>query len=289
LSARAPLFRGLYPDPVQPHHIALTVLWISSIADYALAQRGAGASINTIRSRVQHLKQLAHNTDVQPWDMTTEGLLEWAAGQNWATETRRGRYNTYRSFWAWGKATKRCKKDAGKRLPKVKPGQANPNPCPDRIFRKAMMKASPRERLFLELANDHGLRRGEVAEVHSRDIIEDFLGHSLIVHGKGGHDRTVPLTPRMAHSLLDLGEGWAFPGDFDGHLSPRWIGRKVADLLDGDWTMHKLRHSAATRFYMNGDLPTAQKLLGHKSPATTMIYVKLPDERLRAAVLASAS
>lgn len=109
------------------------------------------------------------------------------------------------------------------------------------------------------------------------------------MHGKGSKDRTVPLTPTVARRLMELPDGWAFPGDLDGHLSPRWIGHIVTDLLGGDWTMHKLRHSAGTNFYLHGDLAIAQRLLGHASPATTMIYVKLPDDRLRATVLAAAS
>lgn len=271
------------------HHLIITAGWAVAIAEYARAQAAAGASPNTIHSRIQHLQQLARSVDVDPWELTTESLLDWAGAQTWANETRRGRYNTFRSFWGWAKAAKRTKRDIAKRLPKVRPGDANPRPVPDRVYRKAMMRASDRERLWLELAHDHGLRRGEVAEVHSSDVFEDLIGHSLLVHGKGSKDRVVPLTPSMAQRLLELPEGWAFPGDYDGHLSPRWIGKRVTMLLGGDWTMHKLRHSAGTRFYLHGDLAIAQKLLGHASPATTMIYVKLPDERLRNTVLAAAS
>ena len=276
-----------YPNNM--HHLIITAGWAVAIAEYAVAQAGAGIGPNTIRSRIQHLQRVARSIPIEPWNMTSEALLGWAGSQPWATETRRGRYNTYRSFWAWGKATKRAAKNLAKQIPKVKPGEADPRPVPDRIYRKSLMRATDRERLWLELAHDHGLRRGEVAVVHSADLFEDLVGWSLLVHGKGGKQRVMPLTPGTANRLRDLPEGWAFPGDMDGHLSPRWIGRRVADLLGGGWTMHKLRHSAGTAFYLHGDLAIAQKLLGHASPATTMLYVKLPDERLRNTVLAAAS
>lgn len=167
-----------YSRPVTTHTLIISALWATLITDYAAAQLMQGQSANTIRSRVQHLQQLARSIKADPSDITTEALLRWASAQSWAHETRRGRYNTYRSLWAWAKATKRVPKDVGKRLPKVSPGAPNPRPCPDRVYRKAMMKATERERLWLELAHDHGLRRGEVAVIHTRDIFEDLVGYS---------------------------------------------------------------------------------------------------------------
>jgi len=265
-------------------------MWADAIEQFSAAQRGAGQSVNTIASRKQHLQQVGRTIGIaSPWEVETDELLSWAGSIEWAPETRRSRYNTYRAFWGWAKATKRCKRDAGKRLPKVKPGQADPSPVPERVYQKAMMRASERERTWLQLAHDHGLRRGEIATVHSDDIFEDLIGHTLVVQGKGSKTRRVPLTPQMAAMLLALPSGWAFPGDHDGHISPRWIGKRATDLLDGDWTIHKLRHRAVTSWYLTHGEFVAQELAGHASPATTRIYVKLPDERLRAAILAGAA
>jgi len=267
----------------------ITPEWRTAIDAYLVAQRAAGYKVTTTNSRKQHLQHLARAVGGDPWAMTGDDLVEFAGAQTWAQETRRGRGNTFISFWKWGKSKGLCKRNIAKVLGRVKPGEADPRPVPERVFNKAMMKATPRERLWMELARNAGLRRCEVALVHSDDLQEDLVGFSLLVHGKGSKKRVVPLTPRLAIDLLSLEPGYAFPGSDNGHLSPRWIGRRVADLLGGGWTMHKLRHSAGTGFYLHGDLAIAQKLLGHASPATTMIYVKLPDERLRATVLAAAS
>lgn len=269
--------------------MTITHEWNVALGEFVLAQVASGktkASVESLRQRVAHM---ARRIGVGPWQVTGEQLVAWAGTQDWMPETRRGRYNAYRTFWGWAKTTKRCPVNPAKALARVKPGDPNPNPVPERIYRKALMKADERERLWLELAYDHGLRRCEIAVIHSSDLLEDLVGWSLLVHGKGGKKRIVPLTGQVARLLLDLPAGHAFPGDDDGHLSPRWIGKRVAQLLDGDWTIHKLRHAAGTKFYLHGDLPTAQKLLGHSSPATTMRYVKLPDDRLRATVMAAAS
>lgn len=263
--------------------------WRRAIDDYLVAQRAAGHRSTTINTLRQRLEQMARRIGAEPWDMDSEQLITWAGSQTWEQETRRGRYNAYRSFWGWAVKSGRCTVDISLELAKVKASAPNPQPIPNRLYRVAMMKANEDERIWLELAHDHGLRRCEVALVHSDDVFEDLAGHSLLVHGKGGKRRQVPLTPSTARQLLDRPDGWAFPGDEQGHLSARWIGRRVAQLLEGKWTMHKLRHAAGTAFYLHGDLAIAQKLLGHASPSTTLIYVKLPDERLRATVLAASS
>jgi len=263
----------------------ITPEWAAAIDAYLVARRAAADRDTTIRSTRERLQHLARRSPADPWTMTKDELLEFVGAQEWKLETRRGRYNVYRGFFAWGKRTKRAKKDIAKVLPKVKPGDIDARPVPDRVYLKALMRADERERLWLELAHDFGLRRTEVALVAREDVFEDLIGYSLRVHGKGGHERDVPLDHGMAARLLALPVGYAFPGDDNGHISPRWIGKRATLLLDGDWTLHKLRHAAGTGWYMHGDLALAQKLLGHKSPVTTLAYVKLPDERLRQTVL----
>lgn len=146
------------------------------------------------------------------------------------------------------------------------------------------MRAKPREKLILRLAAEVGMRRAEVARSHSRDLMEDLVGFSLIVHGKGGKNRIVPLPQSLGRTLSTL-EGYYFPGNDDGHLSPRYVGKLIRDLLPGDWTMHTLRHRFGTRAYaLTSDLLLVQEMLGHASPTTTRRYVEYDRTRMRAAV-----
>lgn len=259
--------------------------WDQAIALYVRTQRLAGYPATTIATRTQHLEHLGRRIGVGPWEVDGEELALWADDQKWARETRRGRRSTYRSFYAWAVQKGHTDTNPALELPKVKPGEADPRPAPDRVYHEALMKAGPRERLILRLAAEMGLRRAEVAQVHTDDVFEDLFGWSLRVHGKGGKPRTVPLTRGIALDLLDLPHGYAFPGAVDGHLSARWVGKIVTKLMPGRWTMHTLRHRFATLAYsVDRDVFTVQKLLGHASSATTGRYVAIYDDSLRKTV-----
>jgi integrase len=85
--------------------------------------------------------------------------------------------------------------------------------------------------------------------------------------------------------LARMPEGYVFPGQDDGHLSPRYVGKLLATLLPEGWTMHTLRHRFATRAYaLRSDLLLVQEMLGHASPTTTRRYVEYDRARMRAVV-----
>ena len=125
------------------------------------------------------------------------------------------------------------------------------------------------------LACQAGLRRAEVAGLHYDNLVRDETGWCLIVHGKGGKQRVVPITSGLANQLRDYCHGgYVFPGQIDGHLSPDCVGRLVSRLMPTGWTLHKLRHRAAVRGF-NGthNLLALRDFLGHSSLATTQIYL----------------
>jgi integrase/recombinase XerC len=266
----------------------LTDDWAHAIAEYLTAQRAGGAPSTTCNTRRQHLQHLARRVSVGPWSLTGSELVAYCGEQEWMPETRRSRRTTFRSFYAWAATAGHVEVSTALALPKVKPGQARPRPTPERVYETALTRSDDRLKLILRLAHDAGLRRSEIAVVHSSDLFEDLTGWSLRVHGKGRRTRDVPLTPRLALELRTLPPGWAFPGADGGHLSPRWVGKLATSVLPDEWTLHTLRHSFGTRVYAHADLAVAQDLLGHASPATTRIYVQVPNERLRSAVLAAA-
>jgi len=107
------------------------------------------------------------------------------------------------------------------------------------------------------------------------------------VTGKGGRVRRVPLRADLAEALAAWsgdGAGWLFPGAIDGHVSPDWVGRVLARTVAG-WSAHTLRHAAATRWYQaSRDLLAVQALLGHSRPETTVRYVLLDNDALRAVI-----
>lgn len=262
--------------------------WIGEHRRYLLA---AGTPPATIGTHAQRLRQLARALDpITPADTGTDDLLEYLAAQAWAAETRRGVRHTVRGFFRWAAETGRAADDPAAPLPRVKAGHPAPRPVTEDAYRFALTIADTRVRLMLRLAAEMGLRRAEVAQVHTRDVIDTETGRSLIVHGKGGKDRTLPLPAGITAALAGTPPGYLFPGGDHGHLSPRYVGRLVRDTLPDGATMHQLRHRFATLAYSaTRDLLTTQKVLGHASPATTQRYVAVADTEARALMAAVAA
>lgn len=245
-------------------------------------------SAQTIRLRCYQMRRFAERHP-QLRDVTVDQLVAWLGRPGWTTETRRSQRSALRSFYGWLHASGRIKADPARLLPKIAASRRLPRPAPARAVNLAMLAADGRVQLMLMLAVRQGLRRGEIAVVHSDDLVEDLGGWSLIVHGKGRKDRTVPLADDVADRLRSLEPGWAFPGLTTGHLSAGHVGVLMARALPEPWTAHTLRHAFATRAYgATRDLLAVQELLGHARPETTRAYVRVSVDSLRAAVEAAA-
>ena len=123
----------------------------------------------------------------------------------------------------------------------------------------------------------------------------------LVVSGKGGKERVVPLSePGRAalHRYLECREEflpdtrpsrWLFPSrGRAGHLTRQRAGQLFKELaikagLDPDrLSPHVLRHAFASHLLDHGaDLRSVQEMLGHADIATTQIYTHVETERLR--------
>jgi integrase len=121
-----------------------------------------------------------------------------------------------------------------------------------------------------------------------RDLIETPEGMALIVHGKGNKTRIVPLPAAIAGELQRF-NGFVFPGKEDGHISAAWLGKLISREMPAGVSMHSLRHRFTTRAYRaTRDLVAVQRILGHASPETTLVYLQLADDTLRRVVEAAA-
>jgi len=126
---------------------------------------------------------------------------------------------------------------------------------------------------------------------------------SLIVRGKGGKERMVPVGAPAAVALQDyLGcrarhlrsgpSSWMFPSrSREGHLTRHRFSQLLKELAiesglaPAKVSPHVLRHAFASHLLANGaDLRSVQKMLGHADIATTQIYTHVLDERLASVV-----
>lgn len=267
--------------------------WTDAIVGFTAHLRAAGRTDQTVALRRSHLSQLAADIGVSsPWAVTERQLVSWVGGRAWARETRRSWRSTLTTFYRWGVQQGHIAESPAEALPTVPRTPPRPRPATNASVQAAMFGADARERLALRLGAEAGLRRGEIVLVHSRDLIEDLLGWSLVVHGKGGRERTVPITDALAKSIQiacrKSPTGYAFPGKVDGHLSAGYMGKLLAGRLV-DRSAHTLRHRFAQMAYeVDRDLGAVQDLLGHASPETTRHYVAPPRDHLRRTVEAVA-
>lgn len=267
--------------------ISAPVPWRESINGWTDTLKAAGLSAQTIKSRrykMVHLAALLMPSG--PEDVTTEQIVQVFARQQWKPETRKAYRNTISSFFRWLRKSGHRADDPSQDVPRVKKPHAHPRPCPDRYIKAALEKATESEKLMIRLGAECGLRRGEIARVHSDDVVPDNVSRSLMVRGKGDKQRIVPMPDDLADMVM-AAHGYLFHGRFGGHVEESYVGDHISRLLPNGYGAHTLRHRFATAAYAaTHDLFVVAELLGHESVETTEHYVAMPDGRLREATAA---
>ena len=174
----------------------------------------------------------------------------------------------------------------------------------------ALLKAARSQRgrhgrrltLIVELLYATGLR---ISELVTLPASAAKAQDALIIYGKGGKERLVPLGRQAISAMqsyekdrnsFSVGQGvspWLFPSrGKGGHISRRRVGQMLDELAVEAGievqkvSPHVLRHAFATHLLHNGaDLRTVQELLGHEDLSTTEIYTHILDERMKSLVL----
>lgn len=146
---------------------------------------------------------------------------------------------------------------------------------------------SLRDRALVELLYSCGARISEAVTLDVDDI--DTESRSVIVHGKGGKQRIVPVggpaiealeayLVRGRPALVARSNPALFLNVRGGRLSRQSAWQVLADAarragIDSAVSPHTLRHSFATHLLDGGaDVRVVQELLGHASVTTTQVY-----------------
>jgi len=166
-----------------------------------------------------------------------------------------------------------------------------------------------RDVAILEVLYGTGVRISELVGLSLGDV--DLAGATMVVHGKGGKDRVVPIGRYALNSLVH----W-LDAEGRGRVEPKqWRNRDDAEAVflnrlggrlsrQGGWGVlkkygakigvgsslspHTLRHCCATHMLDHGaDIRTVQELLGHASITTTQVYTHVSRSRLLAAYKAA--
>jgi len=178
--------------------------------------------------------------------------------------------------------------------------------------RAAMQAEALTERLraarlncLLEVLYATGLRVSELVALPESAARHDQ--RMLVIRGKGGRERMVPLNDAAKRAMGDYlalraqakaesskpdKSKWLFPSFSEsGHLTRQHFARELKALATATGlkaaqvSPHVLRHAFASHLLQNGaDLRVVQTLLGHADISTTQIYTHVLEERLKSLV-----
>ncbi len=176
------------------------------------------------------------------------------------------------------------------------PGPRKPSRLPEILSREEVARiftrtGLPRHRVLLMTVYSAGLRVSEVVHLQVKHIDSDRM-MIRVEQGKGAQDRYTLLSPRLLVELrsywhLEQPQPWLFPQ----RKAPRpmncttaqriYIAAKKRAGIQKSGSIHALRHAFATHMLEAGtDLPTIQRLLGHRSITSTMRYLHLAQKNV---------
>jgi integrase/recombinase XerD len=159
---------------------------------------------------------------------------------------------------------------------------------------------------LLEVLYATGLRVSELVSLPRSAARHD--ARMIVVRGKGGKERLVPLNDAARQAMADylaametqkggwkssaVTAKWLFPSFGEsGHLTRQHFARDLKELATSAGlaprlvSPHVLRHAFASHLLHNGaDLRIVQTLLGHTDISTTQIYTHVVEERLKSLV-----
>ncbi|MFT3996873.1 MAG: site-specific tyrosine recombinase XerD [Asticcacaulis sp.] len=271
------------------------------------------ASRRTLEAYGQDLLDLRSHTGV-----TAEGLLKLGeadiAGffdalhaRGLAASTTQRKRSAVRQFYRFCVSEGLSDADPSRKIAAAKKGR----PLPKILSRaevEALIAAAEakdahqaiRLQCLIEIAYASGMRVSEIVALRLDAVQKDPA--FLIIKGKGGAERLVPLNPSARTAIreyleirpLFLGaKDKANPYLFcsrgaEGHLTRRRVGQLLdaaaleAGIDPARVSPHVLRHAFATHLLEGGaDLRVVQTLLGHADISTTQVYTHVATERLK--------
>lgn len=159
-----------------------------------------------------------------------------------------------------------------------------------------------RDYAIITLFLNCGMRLSELVGINIKDI--NFNDQKLNVIGKGNKERTIYLNSACMNAVNKYlavrphdnvkydSKDALFLSERRERISNRTVQYivkqelKRAGLDTNKYSVHKLRHTAATLMYKYGnvDIRALQELLGHESISTTEIYTHVDNSQIRNAV-----
>lgn len=286
--------------------------WIEPFLEALQAERGAAE--NTLKGYHNDLMDFAGETNIETAGQ--EDIIRYLLGleaQGLAPATRARRLSSIKQLYAFAFQEGWREDNPAARIKGPKKQKTLPKTLSEADVSALLVAAAEtgrtpelrsRNASLFHLLYATGLRVTELVSLPLAAVLGD--PRMILVKGKGGVERMVPLSPPAkaalanwlplrAALLKEKGQSsrYLYPSrDPEKYLSRVQFFRLVeqvaiaAKLDPSGISPHTLRHAFATHLLANGaDLRAIQMLLGHADIATTEIYTHVLDERLKALVL----
>ena len=262
------------------------------VREFLADRRAVGVyTHDTARIVARRFVSLDRHFGRRPLNQLTDRMVEsWLASIGHLAPNSRAAYvSTVRMFTRWLVDRGKLRADPCASLPPQKRARSVPRALSaEEMERLFAVCRDDRDRAIIWLEYGVGLRRVEVARACWEDY--DPERRILLVHGKGGKERIVPLLAPVADAVERLrvrgntGPILRSKNDPAAGLTPQTVGRLAVELMyladvkhvpwDGR-SGHALRHTAASdTLDADPDLTIVQEMLGHASLPSTAIYLR---------------
>jgi len=276
-------------------------------------ERGVAArTIESYRRDLEDFETFLSDRNVSFDTLGTEHIRAWLAdltGQGLAASTVARRLSAIRQYFRFLYAEGLRADDPslnieGPRLRRPLPKYLSEKEVGN-LLAAARLREGPdglRLTALLEVLYASGMRVSELVGLPLAAVTRNE--RYLVVTGKGGKERIVPLSDPALDALADYREArshflgsdqtspWLFPSrGKSGHLTDRRFSQVLkelaveANLPPAKVSPHVLRHAFASHLLANGaDLRAVQQMLGHADISTTQIYTHVLETRLKSLV-----
>ena len=284
---------------------------VESFLEMLSAERGA--SPNTLEAYQRDLGDFAGHLGAKAVEEAgTDDLRGYLARQSengMAARTLARRLSALRQFYRFLYAEGLRQDNPTTAIDSPRQGRSLPKVLDEAEVERLLGAARGREgpdgqrlRALIEVLYATGLRISELVTLPLSAIARD--PRVLIVRGKGGKERMIPLGEAARAALADYRAArksflkgrqdspWLFPSrGKGGHLTRHRVAQLLKELAveagiqPSKVSPHVLRHAFASHLLDHGaDLRSVQQMLGHADISTTQIYTHVLNERLKSLV-----
>jgi integrase/recombinase XerD len=282
---------------------------LEQFLEMLVAERGA--ALNTVNSYLSDIRHfncfiMGNSTNIdESTEKDIKGYLQHLNKIGVSSKTSARRLSALRQFFQFLQSENNRPDNPTNQIDGPKQRKSLPKLLSEeevsKLFNAAYKTTGPegiRLICLLEIAYATGLRVSELVSLPISALSRD--SNILLVTGKGGRERIIPLTESALEAISSYvkvrdrfiksgnGSKFLFPSRAaQGFLTRRRLGQLLKDLAlksninPKKVSPHVLRHAFATHLLDHGaDLRSLQQMLGHSDISTTQIYTHVVTNRL---------